>query len=505
MATTLYGADGRPIDLSALAVERATQTLTGVRTVWHDPVASRLTPVRLAQVLRDAAEGDAVAYLTLAEEMEERDLHYESVLSTRKLAVTGLTLSVESPSDDAKAVAIADAVTELMHSPETSNALDDLLDALAKGYSAVELIWQRAASRWTPRFAWRDPRFFQFDRVTGHELRLRDDSAPIDGLPLEPYKWIVHRPRLKTGIPIRGGLARLVAASYMAKSFTLKDWLAFAEVFGMPLRIGRHGPQATDADIRTLINAVANLGSDAAAVLPDSMRIEFEPAPNGAGGPDLFSGLAEFLDKQVSKAVLGQTMTTDDGSSLAQAKVHDDVREDIRNRDAQQLANTLVRDLVRPFVDLNFGPQRLYPALRFDTEKPEDLKSLADSLIPFIDHGLPVEASVILDKFRLQMPAKGALLLGKAASATPTPGKPSLNRAGAVDPLDALVADGLDDWQPQLEPVVGPLRALFASSSSFEELKRGLDGLADKVDQRLLARELARFMLQARGVGESGA
>ena len=67
--------------------------------------------------------------------------------------------------------------------------------------------------------------------------------------------------------------------------------------------------------------------------------------------------LAEWLDRQTSKAVLGQTMTTDDGSSQAQATVHNEVRHDILKSDARQLANTLNRDLIQPYVDLNFGPQ----------------------------------------------------------------------------------------------------------------------------------------------------
>nr|WP_284521082.1 DUF935 family protein [Shigella boydii] len=46
-------------------------------------------------------------------------------------------------------------------------------------------------------------------------------------------------------------------------------------------------------------------------------------------------------DAQISKAVLGQTMTTDNGSSRSQADVHNQVRMDIVRWDARQLANTL--------------------------------------------------------------------------------------------------------------------------------------------------------------------
>ncbi|MDP2613929.1 DUF935 family protein, partial [Oceanobacter sp. 2_MG-2023] len=64
-------------------------------------------------------------------------------------------------------------------------------------------------------FEHRDPLFFQFDRVSGKQLRIKDEADMLVGLPLPPHKFIVHKPRLKTGLPFRGGLARLVAVSYL--------------------------------------------------------------------------------------------------------------------------------------------------------------------------------------------------------------------------------------------------------------------------------------------------
>lgn len=105
----------------------------------------------------------------------------------------------------------------------------------------------------------------------------------LNGVALAPYKFIVHLPRIRSGLPIRGGLARLAAVGYMCKAWTWKDWMGFADIFGMPMRVGRYGPSASKDDINTLMSAVANLGSDAAAVIPDSMKIDFTHAANVAG------------------------------------------------------------------------------------------------------------------------------------------------------------------------------------------------------------------------------
>ena len=375
-------------------------------------MAAGLTPDRLAAILRAADRGDTQNYLTLAEEMEERDAHYAAVLGVRKRAVSALAPQVEAASDAADDAAIADALREVVGGPEFPALVEDCLDALGKGFAAVEIIWRRGA-RWTPeRYEWRDPRWFRWDIEDGRTLRLLDEEDGYRGVPLAPAKWIVHAPRLRSGLPARGGLARTAAAAYLIKAYALTDWTAFAEVYGMPLRLGRYGPGATEDDIETLIGAVANLGTDAAAVMPDSMRVEFQQASSGAGrGAEVFRDLAQYVDSQVSKAVLGQTMTTDEGSSRAQAVVHDAVRGDILRADARQLAATLERDLVTPFTRLNFGAEVALPRLTLPVVEPEDTEALTRALERLVPLGLPVQASVVRDRLGLPDPQEGAAVL----------------------------------------------------------------------------------------------
>ena len=515
---------GRPVDITSLEGEKATVTVAGVRPVSDFSTLSSLTPSSLAATLRAAAENDIQAYLTLAEEMEERDLHYASVLGTRKLAVEGLDVSVEAASDEAQDVRIAEAVRELTAADEFSNLIADLTDALGKGFSVCEIVWERSASEWRPvRYEHRDPRWFQFDLASRRELRLRDEKDIVNGLPLTPYCFIVHYPRLKTGIPIRGGLARLAAVAFLVKNVTIKDWAALAEVFGMPMRVGKYGPSATAEDIGKLVTAVVNLGIDAAAVIPESMVIEFQQAANLSGAGDFFEKLGQYLDKQVSKGVLGQTMTTDEGGSLSQSQTHDQVRKDIRDKDAKQMRGTLSAQLVRPFVDLNFGPQKRYPKLCIEKKEPEDLKSLSESLPPFIDRGLKIQASEIRDKFGLTEPEDGAELLepqsggggfSPAGPAAPADGNPpptaqatGRNAAGAPagedDSMDELAGADLGDWEPILDPVMEPVRLLVQDAKSLEDLKARLPEVLASMNSAELVERLAEAAFKARGQGDA--
>ena len=81
----LYDAYGREVDTEQLRDEQAAPTMAGVRNIYsvmHPSVG--LTPERLAGILRQAEFGDPFLYLELAEEMEEKDLHYLAVLGTRR-------------------------------------------------------------------------------------------------------------------------------------------------------------------------------------------------------------------------------------------------------------------------------------------------------------------------------------------------------------------------------------------------------------------------------------
>ncbi|MGH8275798.1 MAG: phage portal protein family protein, partial [Steroidobacteraceae bacterium] len=255
---TLYDAYGREVEPGRLREEQAGATMAGVRNIYSimHP-ASGLTPEKLTGLLRQAEFGDPFLYLELAEEMEEKDLHYLAVLGTRKQAVAQLDVVMRPASSAAEDVRLAALASEfLLQGPlNLREALFDMLDAIGKGFSATEIIWDTAGAEWYPaRLLWRDPRWFLFDWVSGRELLVRTlasegqsipqtlDSGythldtrllpagaaarrgPELGLqpltaPLAPFKFVVHYGQAKSGLPIRGGIARAAAWAYLFKNY----------------------------------------------------------------------------------------------------------------------------------------------------------------------------------------------------------------------------------------------------------------------------------------------
>lgn len=502
---------GRPVRTQQLAQLQAEPGLTGVRQIWQDSVAPGLTPNRLAGILRACDEGDLDQYLTLAEEMEERDPHYVSVLGIRKRVISRIRpLVIAADEADVRATEIAEAVErDIVGHDGLADLVEDVLDALGKGFSVIEIDWQTDAGRWRPRrFLYRPQRFFAFDRETGRDLRVRTEADPTWGEPLAPYHFITHFARLKSGLPARGGLARLIAFNWICKAYTLKDWMAFIETYGLPLRLGRYGPEATKQDVETLFRAVANIGTDAAAVLPESMKIDFE---NGAAttADKIFENLARYADEQTSKAVLGQTMTADSGSSQSQAEVHDDVRHDIAAADARAVSGTLNRDLVRAYVDLNFGPQEVYPKLLIEVPEPEDTAALIDSTDKMLSRGLTVKSSEVRQKLGWTDPDAEDEVIG-GAPAAPAPPPPAIDPPEPVaqnsaqpDEIDQLTDEALENWREVMSDLIDPIEELVSACSSYDELIARLPSLASDMRDAKLIAALVAGMVKARGLGDA--
>jgi phage gp29-like protein len=542
---------GRPIDVATLTRQVSAPTITGVRAPTGGHPADGLRPERLAAILRAAETGDTVAYLELAEQMEEKDLHYLGVLGTRKRAVAQLEATVEAAGTSARAVRDADLIRDWLTRDTLQDELFDMLDALGKGFSYIESVWATTERQWMiDRLVRVDPRHVDFNRTDMESARLLGD----DGLPMvhDPLKFMLVTMKAKSGLPIRSGLARPVSWMWMFKNFAVKDWLAFADVYGLPFRVGKYGPDATPENRTVLLRAVREIGSDAAAIIPKSMEIEFITAASGSGGDGLFAGMADFFDRQVSKGVLGQTATTDaDTGGLGSGKEHGEVRQDIRDADAAQIAAPINRWLVRPLIDFNHGPPEdgRYPRVSLGRAESWDAPRMMPAVRMFVEIGGRVSQAEIRDKLGLSDPAPDEPLLAPsqppAESLLGTPAEPpqkapadlsggsvpaqaaanrflrllkpltgqvgsasSLAIAAATataprtgDEVDALAALAAEEWEAVMTPIVGGLADFLEGCADLDDARARLAEAMAAMDTGPLTERLAQAAFVARLAG----
>jgi phage gp29-like protein len=509
-----YGRSIPAAEIRRLREEEATPTLAGVRPAFSFHQADNITPAKLASIHRLAAHGDGRAYMELAEDIEERDLHYSAVLRTRRLSVAGLPMTVEAASDDARHMEHADFIRRWLDECVLEEALFDILDAVGKGYSVHEIIWQTEPDRiWPKQFIYRPQRWFDPDRVDGETIMLREATSR---LPLLPHKFLVHKHPSKSGLVLRSGLARVASWAFMWKSFTARDWAGFVQNYGQPMRLGKYGPESTSEDRAVLWSAVANIAGDCAAIVPRGMEIEFVEVGDLKAGSDLYERRADWLDRQVSKLVLGQTTTTDAVSGgHAVSREHRLVQEDIERADARMLRRTLTRQLIQTIIAFNFGPQDVYPRLQIGRPEEIPLKEVIDGVARLVPLGLRVEQGDMRDRLGLKDPDDDAELLGPAApkAAPAAPGTPAAEPPepgdDAEDPTGTKALNAIRRRAARQLATPDAVEALTARLA--EDADGALGGLTDAIraeleaatDMRDLANRIARMQLDPKALAEA--
>jgi phage gp29-like protein len=513
-STQLLDRWGNPIRRTALTAEVSAATVGGARSPISGTPADGLDPVRLASILRSADQGDPIRYMELAEVIEERDPHYLGVLGTRRRSVSQIDITVEAASDDPADVAKADMVRNWLDRDELTEEIFHILDSIGKGYSFTEIIWDTSEGQWMPdRLELRDPRWFRFDR--------RDLTTPVmldetgQDRPLDGFKFIYARMAAKSGLPLRSGLARVATWGWLFKAYTQRDWAIFTQTYGQPLRVGKYGPGASERDKDTLFNAVANIAGDCAAIVPESMTIDFKESGNVGAASGLYMERADWLDRQISKAVLGQTATTDAVTGgLGSGKEHREVQEDIERADAKALAGILNRDLIKPWMILEFGEQKRYPRLKIGRPEAEDLDAAASALEKLVPLGLRVSMSAVRDKFGWADPKAGeevltppapnaqpAALVGGGMGAESAVKYPLNTLGGSAGISAALQAESLSEaisdvpaqidalsgslasqTRPEMAKMLLSIEAMLQAASSFDEFAEMLRVNYPKLD-----------------------
>lgn len=368
-----------------------------------------LTPAKLGGILLSAEQGDIIAQCELAQDMEEKDTHLFSELQKRRLCMKSVAWKLVPPRNaSSEEIRDTEMLQELLEDmtflPDT---FFDMSDAILKGFSHSEITWQQEEKIWVPQaIDFKDPAWFMVNPDNRNELRLRDNS--INGEVLNQFGWIKHVHKTKSGYISRNGLARVLAWPYIFKNFSIRDLAEFNEIYGLPLRVGKYPNGATPSEKSTLLRAVMSIGHNAGGIIPQGMQIEFEEAAKGSEKP--FSYMMEFMDKAMSKAILGGTLTSQaDGKSSTNAlgQVHDEVRGELRDSDLIQISATITRDLVLPMYMFNgksFTKPSRSPRLEFDTTEAEDMKMFSESLPGLVGLGFKIPRQWAQDKVQIPEP-----------------------------------------------------------------------------------------------------
>lgn len=523
----ILGPDGQPIQRPDLQTPQTAHLGALQRQLASHPTRG-LTPSRLAQILDAAEEGDISAQADLFEDMEEKDGHIASEMTKRRRACL-LDWSVVAPprAPTAQEQRAAEQLGELLAEiDDFEDFLFDLTDAIGKGFAAIEIEWHRVGKHWLPKTLTHRPQsWFSLHRGYRQQLRLATHATQPDGstgTPLQPFGWVVHTHKAKSGYLERSALFRQLTWTYLFKNYSVGDLAEFLEIYGIPLRVGRYPASASEPEKLTLLRALSSIGHNAAGIVPEGMLMEFHNAAQG--DPKAFELMINWCERNQSKVILGATLTSDSNGqvgSFALGKIHDEVRKDLRDADLRQLNMTVTRELVYAIAALNGlapdGPRRA-PQFQLNAQETEDLATYADALPKLVQVGLRPTVQWAHEKLGIPLPSQGEDTLQPPSFGAPfaafksepspsgrgTPPEPSPSGRGQGEgqhPPQSMAHQLAQTAAPAVDTWLDTIRALVERATSLQDIRDGLEQLLPGMSLDDYARAMAQALAAAQLAG----
>lgn len=242
------------------------------------------------------------------------DDHLDSVMAQRRLAVTTTTLIFQKDGEE------IESLNQLINTEQFEWMLEYILDARYYGHSLIKADFQNGIVELVPR---------------AHVVPSRNIvvAQPYAAEGIDYTRPPYTNYYLAAGKPLNLGLLLPAAPLVLLKRGNLSDWAQFNEVFGQPTRVGRYDPNMPGQK-EQMTAALRESGAMAYMTIPIGAELDFVEA-NKSGAADTYDKLYERMEAGMSKLIIGQTMTTENGSSRSQGEVHERVAGKIAKSDRQ--------------------------------------------------------------------------------------------------------------------------------------------------------------------------
>ena len=427
------------------------------------------------------------------------DAHVWACVQSRKSGV----MSLEWEIDRGKAKSrLAKFIQDLFNDWDIYQIMSDILEAPLYGFQPIEVVWEKMGSYLLPaKVEAKPPEWFQFDAE--NQLRYAPPYQLEDPPPgmkkdnigyfIPPYKFLLPRYNATYYNPYGERILARVFWPVTFKKGGLKFWVIFSEKYGMPYIIGKHPRGIGDDEIQNLADSLDAMIQDAVAAIPDDSSIELVEAAGKSASADVYRNLIELCNAEISKAILGQTLTTEVGGrgSYAASKTHFDVRQDIIDADKRLVENTL-NELIHWIVEINFGNQQPPQFILYEEEEVD--KTLAERDQILVNTGVRFTKDYFLKAYGFEdgdielpsPPGRGAGGEGSFAEAL----RRTVDPQQVVDELlDAL---GDDELQEQMDAVLEPVIRQIQNGTDYNEILENLAAQYPKMNSDKLMEFLQR-------------
>jgi phage gp29-like protein len=383
------------------------------------------------------------------------DAHVGADILKRKAGVR--SLEWELSGDDTPALQF---VQECFNKLDIYRLITEALDATLFGYRPLEVIWEKRGEYIAPaKVEGKPSEWFRYS-PENELLFLSKDNWQGEAVPR--YKFIVARNEPSYENPY--GMAALSACFWpvVFKRGGMKFWVTFTEKYGMPYMIGKYARGTDSKEIDALLLSLDNMIQDAVAAIPDDSSVSILEAGGKGATADIYEKLLHFCNAEISKAIVGQTLTTEMGSSgsFAASKTHKEVLQDVIDSDARMIESAM-NELIGWIVTLNFADADAPKFVMFEKEDVD--KTLAERDTQLVNGGVRFTKKYYTRAYGFK---DDEIEVTDPQAAT----KMSEFRFSESKPIDTLDAKSREVDTTSIEDeILNALDSALASSESYEE------------------------------------
>lgn len=283
--------------------------------------------------IRSADIGQRVPLLTLLENLLP-DTRLSSVLEKRVMAITNSewVFADENGKEN-------DVIKTLIDTPAFELILEEVQNSVLFGHTLLEFEKDKNGNLSVYLIPRRHVK-----PEKGIVVLNENDTTGID------YKNAPYL--LEAGKLDDYGLIYKAAPYVIFKNGNFSDWAQFCELFGIPQRVGEYDP--TDPESKLMMEeTLEQSGSAPFVAIPAGSSLKIvENSGNGTG--ETFERLKNACNEEITILILGQNMTTENGSSKAQGQVHMAVEESLHKKDRRRVRRILNERLIPVLLDLGY-------------------------------------------------------------------------------------------------------------------------------------------------------
>ncbi len=267
--------------------------------------------------------------------------------------------------------------------------ISDVLDAVGIGFSVLEKVYHTVrtgpyAGKIVPlRFVPKDPSTIGFEMDERGDVHAITITVPgvCHAKPYPPEKFVryAHEPRY--GSPYGSGDLLRAYRSWWSKDNALKWWAVYVEKYGIIPRVAMYEDGASVEFQQELLDQLRVSAANTEFVLPRSVQLQLlQPTGDGTA----FERFVQYHDKELAKAVLGNTLLLDEGhrvGSLALGRVHQSVVESRVRKLKREIEDRVMGEqVIRPLIELNYGDSEAMPRFALPEPSREDVARLSDAI-----------------------------------------------------------------------------------------------------------------------------